>query len=39
LDPASWQILQRCLAHRSVLRTANPHVVVAEVTKTGTAQR
>jgi integrase len=35
LDPASWQVLQRCLAHRESQRTANPHVVVTKVTKAG----
>jgi len=35
LDPASWQVLQRCLAHRDSQRTANPHVIVTKVTKAG----
>jgi site-specific recombinase XerD len=35
LDPASWQVLQRCLAHRESQRTANPHVIVTKVTKAG----
>jgi hypothetical protein len=26
LDPVSWTILQRCLAHRQTQRTDNPHV-------------
>jgi site-specific recombinase XerD len=35
LDPASWQVLQRCLAHRDDQRTANPHVIVTKGTKAG----
>jgi hypothetical protein len=30
LDPASWQVLQRCVASRDVQRTANPHVIVTK---------
>ena len=37
LDPASWQVLQRCLAHRGSQRTANPHVIVTKGTKAGRA--
>ena len=37
LDPASWQVLQRCLAHRGGQHTANPHVVVTKGTKAGRA--
>jgi hypothetical protein len=37
LDPASWQVLQRCLAHRVSQRTANPHVIVTKGTKAGQA--
>jgi len=37
LDPASWQVLQRCLAHRDARRTANPHVIVTKGTKAGRA--
>lgn len=37
LDPASWQVLRRCLAHRDGRRTANPHVVVTKGTKAGRA--
>jgi integrase len=37
LDPASWQILQRCLAHRGGQRTGNPHVIVTKGTKAGRA--
>ena len=37
LDPASWQVLQRCLAHRSSQRTGNPHVIVTKGTKAGRA--
>ena len=33
LDPASWSLLQRCLAHRTAQRTQNPHVVVTRATK------
>lgn len=35
LDPASWAVLTRCLAHRRSQRTRNPHVIVTKVTKTG----
>ncbi|POX55342.1 integrase [Streptomyces sp. Ru71] len=35
LDPASWTVLQRCLAHRQAWRTDNPHVVVTKGTKAG----
>ncbi len=35
LDPASWTVLQRCLAHRDRQRTANPHVIVTKGTKAG----
>jgi integrase len=35
LDPASWQVLQRCLAHRENQRTGNPHVIVTKGTKAG----
>ncbi len=37
LDPASWQVLQRCLTHRDHQRTANPHVIVTKGTKAGRA--
>jgi hypothetical protein len=37
LDPASWQVLQRCLAHRENQRTGNPHVIVTKGTKAGRA--
>ena len=37
LDPASWEVLQRCLAHRARQRTANPHVIVTKGTKAGRA--
>jgi integrase len=37
LDPASWTILQRCLAHRQTQRTDNPHVMVTKGTKAGRA--
>ncbi len=37
LDPASWQVLHRCLAHRGGQRTANPHVIVTKGTKAGRA--
>jgi len=35
LDPASWKALQGCLDHRDRLGTANPHVIVTKVTRTG----
>ena len=35
LDPASWQVLQRCLDHRETQRTVNPHVIVTKGTKAG----
>ncbi|MFJ5546491.1 integrase [Streptomyces sp. NPDC093225] len=35
LDPASWTVLQRCLAHRETWRTENPHIVVTKGTKAG----
>jgi integrase len=35
LDPASWQVLQRCLGHCQSQRTANPHVIVTKGTKAG----
>ena len=37
LDPASWQVLQRCLTHRDGQHTANPHVIVTKGTKAGRA--
>ena len=37
LDPASWQLLQRCLARREQQRTGNPHVMVTKGTKAGRA--
>ena len=37
LDPASWAALQRSLAHRDTLRTANPHILVTRQTKTSQA--
>ncbi|MFJ8637192.1 integrase [Streptomyces sp. NPDC093568] len=37
LDPASWSVLQRCLAHRESQRTDNPHVIVTKITKSGRA--
>jgi hypothetical protein len=35
LDPPSWAVLQRCLAHRDQQRTDNPHVIVTKGTKAG----
>ncbi|MCW8103428.1 site-specific integrase [Streptomyces tauricus] len=35
LDPASWAVLERCLAHREAQRTDNPHVTVTRQTKSG----
>jgi hypothetical protein len=37
LDPATWAALQRCLAHRDLLTTNNPHVIVTKVTKTASS--
>ncbi|MBO8150679.1 site-specific integrase (plasmid) [Rhodococcus sp. ZPP] len=37
LDPATWAVLARCLAHRDRLRTTNPHVIVTKGTKAGRA--
>lgn len=36
LDPASWDVLQRCLAHRATQNTQNPHVMVTRGTKART---
>lgn len=33
LDPATWAQVQRCIAHRDGLRTANPYLFVTRVTK------
>lgn len=35
LDPATWQALEKCLQHRTGLKTANPHVLVTRGTKAG----
>jgi integrase len=35
LDPASWTVLQRCLAHREAWATANPHVMVTKEPRPG----
>lgn len=35
LDPASWAVLTRCLAHRQSQHTRNPHVIVTKITKSG----
>ncbi|GAA4237805.1 hypothetical protein GCM10022254_51140 [Actinomadura meridiana] len=35
MDPASWVVLQRCLAHRQRQHTDNPHVMVTWGTKAG----
>ncbi|MFF9091446.1 hypothetical protein ACF1BE_34870 [Streptomyces sp. NPDC014991] len=35
LDPASWTVLERCLAHREAQRTDNPHMMVTRQTKSG----
>lgn len=37
LDPASWTVLRRCLAHRQAWPTQNPHVIVTKGTKAGRA--
>jgi hypothetical protein len=36
LDPASWDVLQRCLAHRDAQATSNPHVMVTRGTRART---
>jgi len=36
LDPASWDVLQRCLAHRQAQATGNPHVMVTRGTRART---
>ena len=36
LDPASWDALQRCLAHRDAQATENPHVMVTRGTRART---
>ena len=35
LDPTTWSVLERCLAHRQSQRTQNPHLVVTRGTKAG----
>ncbi|MGV4926685.1 hypothetical protein [Streptomyces sp. BHT-5-2] len=35
VDPASWTVLERCLAHREAWPAANPHVMVTKGTKAG----
>ena len=35
LDPATWTVLQLCLAHRAGQNTTNPHVLVTKGTKAG----
>ena len=35
LDPTTWAVLERCLAHRESQRTQNPHLVVTRGTKAG----
>lgn len=35
MDPATWAVVQRCLAHRKSWRTSNPHVIVTKGTKAG----
>jgi site-specific recombinase XerD len=37
LDPTTWAVLQRCMAHREMQCTDNPHVVVTRGTKAGKA--
>jgi site-specific recombinase XerD len=37
LDPATWAVLLRCLDHRAVQNTTNPHVLVTKQTKAGQA--
>ena len=36
LDPASWDVLQRCPAHRDAKATENPHVMVTRGTRART---
>ena len=36
LDPASWDALKRCLAHRDAQATENPHVMVTRGTRART---
>jgi integrase len=36
MDPASWNVLQRCLTQRETLRTRNPQIIVTRGTKAGT---
>ena len=38
LDPASWDVLQRCPAHRDAKATENPHVMVTRGTAPGRAR-
>jgi hypothetical protein len=33
LDPVSWDVLQRCLAHRDAQATDNPRVMATRVTR------
>ncbi|MEW1661054.1 hypothetical protein [Streptomyces sp. NPDC093707] len=35
LDPASWAVLERCLAHRDAWPTTSPHVMVTKGTNAG----
>lgn len=35
LDPASWEVIHRNLAHRQAQATANPHLMVTRGTKAG----
>ena len=35
LDPTTWSVLERCLAHRQSQCTQNPHLVVTRGTKAG----
>ena len=35
LDPTTWAVLERCLAHRQSQCTQNPHLVVTRGTKAG----
>ena len=36
-DPATWAAAQACLAHRDLLATLNPHVIVTGTTRTSDA--
>ena len=35
LDPTTWSVLERCLAHPQSQRTENPHLIVTRGTRAG----